>query len=246
MNPLAISLLLPTLLPHGQVPTKPPQPKLLIQAKALAARLDGEDLRILDTRSAREYEAGHIPGAIRIDVKKWSVLAHKRDGLANPKPWAEIVGKLGIDGKHTVVVYGMSVPNTARAWWTLAYLGVGDVRVLDGGFSRWTKLGLPLDKARPSVEAKRFVPKLQVHRLARIDEVKAACNDDRITLVDARSDAEFAGTRGGGKRVGHIPGAVHLEWKHLVAADGRFKSPAELRKLFEKAGLARGKTFVPY
>ena len=109
-------------------------PAILIDGASLEARLTAGELRILDSRSEREYRKVHIPGALRVDVGKWTALAHSEGGFENARAWSDEVGKLGIDGKTAVVVYGSSLTSTARVWWTLKYLGVKEVLVLDGGW----------------------------------------------------------------------------------------------------------------
>jgi thiosulfate/3-mercaptopyruvate sulfurtransferase len=90
----------------------------------------------------------------------------------------------------------------------------------------------------------KFQPKFQADRLEEADSLKKALGTGTITLVDARSRKEFTGQEVRGKRGGHIPGAKHLEWKDLLAADGRFHSPEQLRGLFQQRGIHPEKTAV--
>ena len=43
-----------------------------------------------------------------------------------------------------------------------------------------------------------------------------------------------------------MPGAVHLEWTNNLAPDGTFKAPAELKEMYEQAGVAPGREVVTY
>jgi thiosulfate/3-mercaptopyruvate sulfurtransferase len=65
-------------------------------------------------------------------------------------------------------------------------------------------------------------------------------------LLDARSPDEFTGKDVRGKRGGHIPGAKLLEWKELLADDGRFKTTDQLRALLRNRGIDPEKTAVSY
>jgi thiosulfate/3-mercaptopyruvate sulfurtransferase len=145
-----------------------------------------------------------------------------------------------------VVVYGGSLPDAARVWWTLKYLGLADVALLDGGWERWAREGRPTERATPQAEARAFQPSFQADRLEEIGALKKAVQSGKVTVVDTRSREEFNGQEVRGKRGGHIPGAKHLEWKELLAEDGRFQTPAQLRELFRRRGIDPGQTAVTF
>ena len=87
-------------------------------------------------------------------------------------------------------------------------------------------------------------PKFQADRLEEIDSLKKSIRTGTATVVDTRSRDEFTGREVRGKRGGHIPGAKHLEWKDLLAEDGRFKPLEQLRALFRERGIDPGQTAV--
>lgn len=217
---------------------------MLIQPGELQKQLQRAGLRILDTRPQVEYVKGHIPEAIRLDVKNWQDLSKKEGGFHDAKAWAKEVGQLGIGLESSVVVYGSSLTDTARIWWTLKYLGVKNVTVLDGGWALWLKEKRPTDTSSPEVEAVKFEPQFQADRLEEIDSLKKSLKSGKVTVVDARSTDEYTGKEVRGKRGGHIPGAKHLEWKELLTEDGRFKSPEQLKELFKQRGIQPDQTAV--
>ncbi len=88
------------------------------------------------------------------------------------------------------------------------------------------------------VAATEFKPEFQADRLEEIDSLKKSLKSDKLKVVDTRSDSEFAD--------GRIPGSAHLEWKELVAEDGRFKTKPQLRELFRKKGIMPSETAVCY
>ena len=57
---------------------------------------------------------------------------------------------LGVDNKTPIVVYDRSnMQDAARTWWTLSMLhGRQNVAVLDGGWTEWTRRGLPTTSGR--------------------------------------------------------------------------------------------------
>jgi thiosulfate/3-mercaptopyruvate sulfurtransferase len=217
---------------------------MLIEPAELQKELNQPGLRILDARPQAEYAKGHIPGAIWVDVKSWQQLGSKEGGFYDVGAWREKVGRFGISQDSRVVVYGGSLPDTARIWWMLKYVGLQNVSILDGGWQIWIKEKRPTDAFSPNIKAVTFEPKLQADRLEEIDSLKKSLRSGKVTVVDARSTDEFTGKETRGKRGGHIPGAKLLEWKDLLAEDGRFNSPEQLRELFRQRGLKPDQTAV--
>ncbi len=217
---------------------------MLIQPEELRKDLKRPGLHLLDVRAQADYARGHLPGAVRVDVKSWQELGKKDGGFHDAEAWGEKVGRLGLDHDSRVVVYGSALTDTARVWWTLKYLGLENVAILDGGWALWSKEQRPTETSEPAVAAVKFRPKFQADRLEEIDALKKGVGSGTVTVVDTRSRDEFTGKEVRGKRGGHIPGAKHLEWKELLAEDGRFKSPEQLRALFRQRGIEPGKPAV--
>lgn len=229
-----------------KIRTKTGEGAMLIEATQLEQKLADSRLRVLDTRSQEEYERGHIPGALWVDVSAWQDLAKRQDGFRDAQAWGAIVSSLGIDHGSHAVVYGSRLSDTARVWWTLKYLGLADVTILNGGWDVWIKGNHPPSVELPKVTATRFEPRFQEDRLEEIDHLKQAIQAGKTQVIDARSADEYSGKEVRGKRAGHIAGATHLEWKELLASDGRFKSRAELQELFRKRGVLPEDTAVCY
>ena len=219
---------------------------LLVEPAELKTRLDEDNLRIVDVRPAADYKAGHIPGAVHVDVADWKRLSLSKDGLHNKDAWAERIGTLGITAKTNVVVYGGHPTSATRIWWTLKYVGVDRVGVLNGGWNMWKAFAGKSSSAIPNVTKTDFVPKFQTKRLAEIGDLKSSYKSDDVVLVDARSAVEFNGTGGPGTRKGHIPGAKRIEWSDLLDPGGVFKSKKRLQADLFAQGLRRGKTIVTY
>jgi thiosulfate/3-mercaptopyruvate sulfurtransferase len=217
---------------------------MLIQPEQLQKDLKRPGLRVLDTRPQADYARGHIPGAVRVDVKGWQDLGKKDGGFRDAEAWGRKVGELGLDHDSPVVVYGSALTDTARIWWTLKYLGLEHVAILDGGWALWSKEGRPSETSAPAVAAVKFQPRFQADRLEEIGSLKKGIGAGAVTVVDTRSRDEFTGREVRGKRGGHIPGAKHLEWKDLIAEDGRFKPLEQLRALFRERGIDPGQTAV--
>jgi thiosulfate/3-mercaptopyruvate sulfurtransferase len=239
----AILLGSPAAKPAGRPDRTEPR-TLLTEPQELQKKLKEPGLRILDARPRPDFVKGHIPGAVWVDVKGWQQLGGREGGFHDAHAWAAQVGRLGIGKDTPVVVYGSNLPDASRVWWTLKYLGLPNVTLLDGGWELWTREKRPTDTESPGVEAVKFEPKFQAGRLEEIDALKKSLQSGKVTVVDARSAPEFTGREVRGKRGGHLPGAKHLEWKELLAESGRFKSPDRLRELFRQRGIHPDQTAV--
>ena len=215
----------------------------LVDEAWVAAHLDDPEVVLadvrwyLDGRSGRDaYEAGHLPGAVFVDLD--TVLAADpstgagRHPLPDPGVFAGSLGRLGIGEGATVVAYddaGGAV--AARLWWMLRALGQ-DAAVLDGGIAAWTgaiERGAGADRATVA----RTPGAWPSHRIAGADEV-AAVSEGRVggvRLLDARAPERFKGeVEPVDLRAGHIPGAVNAPVAaNLDPESGRFRPAEELR-----------------
>ncbi len=212
--------------------------QMLVEPAQLQKKLPDSDLRILDVRSMEEYSKGHIPGAVRVDVGEWKTLAIADGGLHDVKGWAEKLAPLGITSKSHVVVHGGRLTDAARIWWLLKYVGVENASLLNGSWESWANSDRPVQTSTPKVAATEFKVEFQADRLEEIDSLKKSLKSDKVKIVDARSDREFAG--------GRIPGSAHLEWKELLAEDGRFKTKKQLQQLLRRQGIMPDETAVCY
>ncbi|MFT4050762.1 MAG: sulfurtransferase [Microbacterium sp.] len=219
-------------------------------AELLAQR---DDVRILDVRwrldrpdGRPEYLAGHIPGAVYVDLDH-TLAAHGQptDGrhpLPETSALQESARSWGIDDGDTVVVYDdLKSLSAARAWWLLTDAGVADVRILDGSLRGWSAAGYPLEEGTV-VPAPGSVT-LRPGQLKRIDIDGAAslgAAADGI-LIDVRAAERYRGdVEPIDPRAGHIPGAINLPTTENVDAQGRFLPADELRARFAAAGVEPG------
>lgn len=195
----------------------------------------------LDRPDGRDdYRAGHIPGAVYVDLET-ELAGHgaPTDGR-HPLPAIEDLQqsarRWGIDDGDTVVVYddlaGMSA---ARAWWLLRWAGLADVRILDGSLSAWLdRFPLEAGDSMPDEGSVR----LSAGHLPTLDLEAAAAQPATGVLLDARAPERFAGeVEPIDPRAGHIPGAVSAPTAQNVSKDGRFLSVNELRERFARVGV---------
>ncbi|MFC0598973.1 sulfurtransferase [Streptomyces palmae] len=190
-----------------------------------------------------DYEGGHIPGAVFVDLE--AELAGK-PGPAGRHPLPELsvftaaMRRAGITADREVVVYDAAQGwAAARAWWMLGWAGHRSVRVLDGGLAAWTAHGGPLSSEEPQVPAGDFTPAPGALRLLTADEAAELAR--RGVLLDARAAERYRGEVEPIDPVaGHIPGARSAPTTENLDADGRFLSVEKLAERFRGLGVTEG------
>jgi thiosulfate/3-mercaptopyruvate sulfurtransferase len=224
-------------------------PHLLATPRGLAEQLHGDRKPLLiDLRPPEAFAAGHIPGAVHLDL--WGVSLIDTD----PAPlrafmWMieHVLNFHGVDAATPVVVYDeQSGIRAARAFWFLEYFGHPAVQMLNGGFNAWTRAGLPVTRDADPPTTSTWTATPQSSTIATWRDVKERLGRSDTVILDTRSDGEYCGTTVRAKRGGAIPGAVHIEWTGNLTADGEFKPEPELRAMYEAAGVTPDKEVVTY
>ncbi|WP_371095869.1 sulfurtransferase [Streptomyces sanglieri] len=186
-----------------------------------------------------EYEAGHIPGAVFVDLDAELAGPAGRGGrhpLPDPDEFGAVMRRAGVSRDTPVVVYdGGQGWAAARAWWLLRWTGHPDVRVLDGGLAAWTG---DLDTGIPAPVQGDFRP--VPGALPLLDADGAAALARSGLLLDARAAERYRGDVEPIDRVGgHIPGAVSAPTSENTGDDGRFLAPQALAVRFKELGADR-------
>jgi thiosulfate/3-mercaptopyruvate sulfurtransferase len=215
-----------------------PDSSPLIAAEALAARLGEPDLRIADVRwylgepdrGRQEYAAGHLPGAIFVDLDTdlAAPTGPGRHPLPEPAALADRLGELGFGSGDFIVAYDDVLGTVAaRLWWMLDNLGHERVAVLDGGLRAWRAAGLPVSTDSPAVGPADL--RLADRWTNVVDREELVGRLEAVTLIDARAPERYRGdVEPVDPKAGHIPTAVNAPAKVALGADGRFLAPADL------------------
>lgn len=223
----------------------------LVSTGWLAARLGDRAVQVVDAtwympaenRSGRaEHEQAHIPGAVFFGIDEiadpTTDLPHM---LPTPEAFAEAAAALGLRREATIVVYdAQGIFSAPRVWWTLRAMGFPEVRVLDGGLKAWRAEGRPLEGGPVSADLAAVEPDFAPALVRDLEAVRRIVADGGAQIVDARSGARFRGEAPeprAGLRTGHMPGACNVPFGDLLSPDGTMKSVAELRRVFEGAGV---------
>lgn len=188
------------------------------------------------------YLAGHLPGAVFVDLDR-DLAAHGLEGagrhpLPDPATFADALSRLGIGDGDTVVAYDDDAGAiAARLVWMLRTIGQ-DAAVLDGGITAWRG---PLESGDASRTRAHFTPRpWPADRLAAIDEVTAPPG----VVIDARAPERFAGDDAVDPRAGHIPGSRNLPCRGHVDSGGRLRPQPELAARFRAVGVEPDTPFI--
>ena len=226
-------------------------PDLLITPRDLSSMIAAGGASrplILDLRPPEAYVAGHVPGAVHLDL--WGLSLIDTD----PAPLAAFMWMIehvlaghGVTASTPVIVYDdTSGMRAARAFWFLEYFGHPSVRLLDGGFEAWAAAGLHVTRDAAPPPKSEWTGTRRDETIATWREVRAAIGQPDRVILDTRSDGEFRGTVVRAKRGGAVPGAVHVEWTRNLTPDGRFKPADELRRMYDAVGVTPDREVITY
>lgn len=223
----------------------------LISVDELAA--ERPNVTLLDVRyrlggppGPAEFAAGHVPGAVYVDLDAELAAPPGPGGrhpLPDPASFARAMRRAGVSKLRPVVVYDdWGARAAARAWWLLRYFGHPDVRVLDGGWAAWTQRGQPVSTAPSPGSPGSFEPTPGGMPVVVAAEVPAVA-----VVIDARAPERFRGDVEPIDPVaGHIPGAANVPTTANLADDGRFRAPAELAAVYARIGAVAGADVAVY
>jgi thiosulfate/3-mercaptopyruvate sulfurtransferase len=230
----------------------------LIAVEEAAALLGDPRVRFADTRwylakpggGRIAYDAGHLPGAIFLDLDADLSAPTRADGvggrhpLPDPPALAARLAAVGFDDSALVIAYddtGGSV--AARLWWMLDDLGFRNVAVLDGGITAWVAAGLPV-----TTDVTTF-PAGTLHLAAgwtrRIERDALRWKLGSVRLLDARPGARYRGeVEPVDAYPGHIATAISAPTDGNLGAGSRFQGADALRERYAALGADTGNVVV--
>ncbi len=224
----------------------PPGP--LVQAAWLKQQLGRDDLVLIDASPGGLYARQHIPGAVHADLFSFGGREQP------PELMQRQVQGWGVSPDKTVVLYDQDgLMWATRVFFDLVQLGfpVQRLRILDGGILQWRAQGGAVATQATAGAAPAGgvwplnVPREDLH--VRLPEFLNATADPAAhAIVEALEPSYYYGGSRFFSRAGHVPHAKMLPRAHLFQADGRFKPPAELRRLFQHLGIGPEQRVMTY
>ena len=217
----------------------------LVDVAWIKEHLNDPDVRILDVRPMDpriplNYQTGHIPGALPLDLRH--LVAGGPPAVLPPtERVATVLGQLGLRPESTIVVYDDGIgPTAGMTYWALKHYGHHAVCVLNGGWPAWEGFGGERSIEQPGITPTTYVINLDSDQRATIDWVLSNLHNPNIVLLDCRSRAEYI--------QGHLPKAANLSWDAAVQSGRvmRLKDMATLKAQFEQLGVTPDKEIVTY
>ncbi len=226
----------------------------LVDTVWLEERLSSPTIRVVDCSLADSYWLITIPGAVKLpapDLKD----PDKPLSLITVDQMCKLLEDISVSEETEVVAYDGTGGHqyfgvfTCRLWWVLNCYGHSRVKVLNGGWRKWFYEGRPVTEMRPVLPQVSPRAKYQPQLIATAAAIRDSLGKAGVVLWDVRSQREYAGTGGSvGRRPGHIPGAVNLDWRDLLRNESyhTFGDSQQLIKLLESSGIKREAEVIVY
>ena len=134
----------------------------------------------------------------------------------------------------------------ARVAWTLAYAGLDNVAILDGGHAAWTGVGKAVSTEPARRSPTNYKVKARNEYIATEEYVLSQLTSAQ--LLDVRNyDAYFGRTKlPFVSQFGHIPGAYSLPKEWFYDAKGLIIPRAEIEVMLKALGLSPDKELIAY
>ncbi len=228
---------------------------LLIDTETLRQQLGRPGLVVIDVRGKAAYEfGGHIPGAVHSTWHEFSDPKAVAKGLLNPdlSQIEAILRRLGINQNSDVVIYSNPFDNwgdEGRMFWMLEYLGHQRLRILDGGWVKWTAEKRPFEHGPVSSVMGNFKAQPVQALMTLKDDLKTIVKmpHPQAAILDARSVEEYLGKEVSGiPRPGHIPSAIHLAWNGFLNKDATIKDATVIQEMLTAKGVRPDQEVICY
>ena len=230
-------------------------PEALVTTDWVASHATDANVRIAEVDvDTKEYDEGHVPGAIAWAWNTQLCDIVRRDILSKEQ-FEELMSSSGVSPNTTLVIYGDN-NNWFAAWalWQAKIYGHADVRLMNGGRKKWLAEGRELSTEKPHAERTNYHAKdADLSLRAFLPQVQKASAERSSGMVDVRSPQEYSGEILAPpglpetcQRGGHIPGARSIPWGKACNDDGTFKSADELKALYGGEGIDGSQPVIAY
>ncbi|CAN5695044.1 sulfurtransferase [soil metagenome] len=230
------------------------RPELLVEPIWVQEHASDPNIVIIDCDGYEAFDTrGHIPGAVGLPVHPYFRDVETGEGVATAEQTETILRGLGVNQDSKVILYDSQGGLLAsRVWWVLWYYGHENSALINGGWPAWIASRLPTTHDHPQVTPGNWTATEHEEHIASCDLMLPGIQSGDTVALDVRSVEEWSGQKPApnvtNQQEGHIPGAIHVEWREFVDWDNatRFKPAVAILRRLEQAGVPFDKRLVPY
>lgn len=212
----------------------------LYQNRDKVVIVDATNNFMIASEGKEKYSKRHIEGAFHIDLKEDMSRELTVHGGRDPLPedmesFKEKLESFGISTDTEVVVYDEDIVPASRFWWMARYIGLKNVKVLDGGIMAWTNALYSLTEELPQMPQKGHIDmELQHQMIVDITDIRRAIEDESTLIIDSRSPVRYRGEEEPIDFIaGHMPSARNYFYEQVLEIDGKYKPVEFLKNHFE-------------
>lgn len=187
-----------------------------------------------------KYAQGHIPGAFHMDLDEDMCGTKGAHGGRHPLPnnmrdFADKLENIGVNNDSTLVVYDEGAMYASRFWWMCKYIGIENIKVLDGGIGAWKAAGYAVSSNPALLPAQKgkIDIRLQEELYVDINDIRRILADDtgKSAIVDSRPNERYKGENETvDPEAGHIPGAFNYFFGEVLDENGKYRDAEFLRR----------------
>jgi len=216
--------------------------KLLLDATQFASLNQNKDLLIIDLGSREQYLLGHIPGALHLD---YATITGELPTTPGPLPehlaLTQALRSLGLQTHQHIIAYDHNDNAQAcRFLWSLDLIEHPSHSLFNGGMQAYIDAGLPTEQTENASQTSTAILRYRQHApSADIGYILQHYQDAKVSIIDARSAAEYNSTDVRAQRGGHIPDAINFDYRQVFETNqlGKLRPLNELQAIIEQAGI---------
>ncbi len=213
----------------------------LIENRDRVILVDATNNFMIPEEGRQKHDKAHIAGAFHIDLRKDMVGTIGEHGGRDPLPdnletFAKKLEEFGISNDSEIVVYDEDLVPSSRFWWMCKYIGVNNVKVLNGGVNAWTRAGQMLtDEPTVFPEKKgKVITQINHKMYADIKDIRRAIEDPSVAIIDSRTAERYKGiVEPIDKKAGHIPGSLNYFYGEVIDPVKGYKDAEFFKKHYK-------------
>ncbi|MCF8391651.1 MAG: sulfurtransferase [Bacteroidales bacterium] len=219
----------------------------IITVSEMMRVINDEDYIIISCQTSEEYQKRHVQNSINLDHKDLYTNEPVRGLLKPVSEMAKILSDKGISSDKAIILYDEGTYRYAsRVYWILDYLGVENIKILDGQMMALRRSEIPFTSVPTSVKKETFIAKVDQSKIVTIIQLKEKQENSNTVIIDARSADEYNGLSDSDMRKGHIPGAINIPYEEVLTGRRKLKSAEELKNLFHGKNICSDNEIIVY